>query len=42
MPKQVPEEIRPKMTEKDYEKELRKLQTELCRLQDCVVHTGLC
>jgi polyphosphate kinase 2 len=29
------------MKRKDYEKELRKLQTELCRLQDWVVHKGL-
>ena len=41
MPKQPPAEIRPKMTAKEYEKELRKLQTELCRLQDWVVHAGL-
>src|SRR5271168_1238259 len=31
----------PKMKRKHYEKELRKLQTELCRLQDWVVHKGL-
>jgi polyphosphate kinase len=30
-----------KMKRKEYEKELRKLQTELCRLQDWVVHAGL-
>lgn len=30
-----------KMKRKKYEKELRKLQTELCRLQDWVVHKGL-
>src|ERR1051325_7907729 len=29
-----------KMKRKTYEKELRKLQIELCRLQDWVVHTG--
>jgi polyphosphate kinase 2 len=29
------------MKRKEYEKELRKLQTELCRLQDWVVHAGL-
>jgi polyphosphate kinase 2 len=29
------------MKRKDYEKELRKLQTELCRLQHWVVHKGL-
>ena len=31
----------PRMKRKAYEKELRKLQTELCRLQDWVVHKGL-
>jgi polyphosphate kinase len=30
-----------KMKRKEYEKELGKLQTELCRLQDWVVHKGL-
>jgi len=30
-----------RMTEKEYEKELRKLQTELCLLQDWVVRKGL-
>ncbi len=35
------EEKSPKMKRKEYEKELRKLQTELCRLQDWVVHKGL-
>ena len=29
------------MKGKEYEKELRKLQTELCKLQDWVVHKGL-
>ncbi|OAI41361.1 polyphosphate kinase [Planctomycetaceae bacterium SCGC AG-212-D15] len=29
------------MKRKEFEKELRKLQTELCRLQDWVVHKGL-
>jgi len=29
------------MKRKEYEKELRKLQTELCRLQDWVVHACL-
>ena len=29
-----------KMKRKEYEKELRKLQTQLCRLQDWVVHAG--
>jgi polyphosphate kinase len=31
----------PKLKRKQYEKELHKLQTELCRLQDWVVHKGL-
>jgi polyphosphate kinase len=31
----------PRMKRKKYEKELRRLQTELCRLQDWVVHAGL-
>jgi polyphosphate kinase 2 len=31
----------PKLKRKVYEKELRKLQTELCRLQEWVVHKGL-
>jgi len=35
------EEKPPRMKRKEYEKELRKLQTELCRLQDWVVHKGL-
>src|SRR5262249_16404642 len=34
-------EDRPRMKRKEYEKELRKLQTELCKLQEWVVHTGL-
>src|SRR6476646_2268895 len=38
--KHVPEE-KPKLTNKEYTKELRKLQTELCKLQDWVVHAGL-
>jgi polyphosphate kinase 2 len=41
MSKKQPEESRPKMKRKEYEKELRKLQTELCKLQDWVVHAGL-
>jgi polyphosphate kinase 2 len=32
---------RPKMKRKEYEKELESLQTELCRLQQWVVHAGL-
>jgi polyphosphate kinase 2 len=35
------EDPKPKMKRKEYEKELRKLQTELCRLQDWVRHKGL-
>src|SRR5436305_9594141 len=35
------EETRPRMKRKEYEEELRKLQTELCRLQEWVVHAGL-
>jgi polyphosphate kinase 2 len=35
------EETQPKMKRKKYEKELRKLQTELCLLQEWVVHAGL-
>jgi polyphosphate kinase 2 len=35
------EDARPRMKRKEYEKELRKLQTELCRLQDWVVSEGL-
>jgi polyphosphate kinase 2 len=35
------EESRPKMKRKEYEKKLSKLQRELCRLQDWVVHKGL-
>src|SRR5271167_1881046 len=41
MSKQQPGEERPRMKRKEYEKELRKLQTELCRLQEWVVHKGL-
>src|SRR6516162_9418918 len=35
------EETKPRMKRKEYEKELRKLQVELCRLQDWVKHKGL-
>src|SRR5258707_4863138 len=35
------EEAGLKMKRKEYEKKLRKLQTELCRLQEWVVHKGL-
>src|SRR6266508_4322602 len=41
MSKQHAEDARPKMKRKEYENELRKLQTELCRLQDWVKHKGL-
>src|SRR2546429_8981297 len=41
MPKHQHEEPRPKMKRKRYEKELRKLQADLCRLQDYVVSEGL-
>lgn len=41
MSKRQSEELRPKMKRKEYEKELHKLQTELCKLQDWVVHAGL-
>ena len=41
MSKHDSEETQPKMKRKEYEKELRKLQTELCRLQGWVVHKGL-
>ena len=40
MSKHQRDEARPRMKRKEYEKELRKLQTELCRLQDWVVHAG--
>jgi polyphosphate kinase 2 len=41
MSKQHADEARPKMKRKEYEGELVKLQTELCRLQDWIVHKGL-
>ena len=41
MPKIKSEGARKKMTRKDYENELRRLQAELCRLQDWVKHKGL-
>jgi polyphosphate kinase len=41
MSKQESVEIQPKMKRKTYEKELRKLQIELCLLQQWVVHAGL-
>src|SRR5579885_892117 len=41
MSRQHQGETPPQMKRKKYEKELRKLQTELCRLQEWVVHAGL-
>src|SRR5947209_13214498 len=41
MSKKHAEEGPPRMKRKKYEKELQKLQTELCLLQDWVVHKGL-
>ncbi|MCI0379024.1 MAG: polyphosphate kinase 2 [Gemmataceae bacterium] len=41
MAKSAIEDAPPKMRRKEYEKKLRKLQTELCKLQDWVVHKGL-
>lgn len=41
MSRQQLEETGPKMKRKPYEKQLRKLQTELCLLQQWVVHAGL-
>jgi polyphosphate kinase 2 len=41
MSKKEPEETPSRMKRKAYEKELQHLQTELCRLQDWVVHKGL-
>jgi len=41
MSKQKPESGDSRMKRKDYEKELQKLQTELCKLQYWVVHKGL-
>src|SRR6201988_4754856 len=41
MSKPEPEQAKPRMKRKEYEKELRKLQTELCHLQQWVVHKGL-
>jgi polyphosphate kinase len=40
MSKKQREDTKPKMKRKEYEKELLKLQTELCRLQQWVVHAG--
>jgi polyphosphate kinase 2 len=41
MSKQQSEETPPRMKRRKYEKELRKLQEELCLLQQWVVHAGL-
>src|SRR5579871_6356974 len=41
MSKKHSEEARPRMKRKEYEKELRKLQTRLCLFQEWVVHAGL-
>ena len=41
MYKQSREEAKPEMKRKEYNKELRRLQTELCLLQDWVVHKGM-
>jgi len=41
MSKRLTEETEDGMKRKEYEKQLRKLQTELCKLQDWVVHKGL-
>jgi polyphosphate kinase 2 len=41
MSKKHPEETRSRMKRKEFEKELQKLQTELCLLQEWVVHAGL-
>jgi polyphosphate kinase 2 len=41
MSKKHTEETKPRMKRKEYDKELRKLQTELCSLQAWVVHKGL-
>jgi hypothetical protein len=40
MPERVPEEVLAKPKRKVYENQLRKVQTESCRLQDWVVHEG--
>lgn len=41
MSKHDHEDMQPRMKRKEYEKELHKLQTKLCLLQDWVVHSGL-
>jgi hypothetical protein len=41
MSKHDSEESRPRMKAKKYEKELWKLQAELCRLQEWVVQEGI-
>ena len=41
MSKHKTEDTGQKMKRKEYDKELRKLQTELCRLQEWVKHKGM-
>jgi len=41
MAKQTSDDTKPKLKRKQYEKELRRLQAELCHLQDWVKHKGL-
>jgi polyphosphate kinase 2 len=41
MPKHQKEEARPRMKRRKYEKEMQRLQAELCRLQEWVVREGL-
>ena len=41
MSNEIPERERKKLKAKKYEKELRKLQAELCKLQEWVKHKGL-
>jgi polyphosphate kinase len=41
MSKNHQDEEKPKWKRKEYEAELRKLQTKLCKLQDWIVHAGL-
>ncbi|MGH8580147.1 MAG: polyphosphate kinase 2, partial [Gammaproteobacteria bacterium] len=41
MAKTQNDDIKPKVKRKDYENELRRLQAELCALQEWVKHKGL-
>jgi polyphosphate kinase 2 len=41
MAKETSDDTKPKLKRKQYEKELRRLQAELCHLQDWVKHKGL-